>query len=310
MKALAGFVALLLIVLMGSVAPPAQAITCDELLYGDSNLDGVFDIQDLLLLLDWIDGPPGEPLPAVGSQEFVNSDVNGDLVLNVFDFLLYRDHLVGRIDSFPVENSPPPCVGPKLTVTKVVVNDNGGELTVLDFSLFVDGNPVSSGIENIFSAGAHMVSETLDPRYTATISGDCAADGSITLVFSEVASCTITNDDILQVEIDIKPGSFPNSINLGSGGNVPVAIFSTATFDATTVDPLTVTLAGAELKLKGKGTPMASSQDVDGDGLLDLVVHVNTEALALSDVDTEAVLEGQTSSGLPFRGVDTVKIVP
>ncbi len=44
---------------------------------------------------------------------------------------------------------------------------------------------------------------------------------------------------------DIKPGSFPNSINVGAGGNVPVAIFSSSTFDATTVDPTTVTLASA-----------------------------------------------------------------
>jgi tRNA pseudouridine-54 N-methylase len=35
--------------------------------------------------------------------------------------------------------------------------------------------------------------------------------------------------------------------------------------------------------LKGKGTPMASTQDVNGDGRMDLVVHVSTEALQLSD---------------------------
>ena len=35
---------------------------------------------------------------------------------------------------------------------------------------------------------------------------------------------------------DIKPGSNPNSINLGSGGVVPVAILTTATFDAADVD--------------------------------------------------------------------------
>ena len=106
----------------------------------------------------------------------------------------------------------------------------------------------------------------------------------------------------LEVVIDIKPGNFPNSINLGSGGTVPVAIFSAIDFDATTVDPLTVTLAGAEVALKGKGTPMASAEDVDGDGLLDLVVHVSTEALELSETDTEAVLEGKTIDGMAIEG--------
>lgn len=115
---------------------------------------------------------------------------------------------------------------------------------------------------------------------------------------------------VITVIIDIKPGTFPNSINLGSGGSVPVAIVSTASFDATIVDPLTVTLAGATVALKGKGTPMASFQDVNGDSLLDLVVHVSTKALQLSDGDTVAVLEAQTFGGTRIRGTDLVRIVP
>ena len=113
-----------------------------------------------------------------------------------------------------------------------------------------------------------------------------------------------------QVGIDIKPGAFPNSINLGSNGNVPVAILSSASFDATQVDPTTVTLAGASVSLRGRGTPMASQQDVNGDGLMDLVVHVSTEALQLSDTDTQATLLGQTYGGLYITGTDSVRIVP
>ncbi len=115
---------------------------------------------------------------------------------------------------------------------------------------------------------------------------------------------------VISVSIDIKPGSFPNSINLGSGGTVPVAILSTGTFDATTVDPVTVTLASAPVKLKGKGTPMTSVEDVNGDGLGDLVVHVDTSALELTETDTEAVLEGKTIDGTMIRGTDSVRVVP
>jgi hypothetical protein len=115
----------------------------------------------------------------------------------------------------------------------------------------------------------------------------------------------------LPVTIEIKPGSAPPPpINLGSNGNVPVAILSTPTFDARTVDPTTVTLASAPVKLTGKGTPSASFQDVNGDGLLDLVVNVVTDALQLSSTDPTAVLKGKTFSGQPIKGSEPVRIVP
>jgi hypothetical protein len=114
---------------------------------------------------------------------------------------------------------------------------------------------------------------------------------------------------VTPVRIDIKPGGFPNSINLQSNGTVAVAIFSSPSFDATTVDPLTVSLAGASVALAGKGTPMASFADVDGDGLLDLVVHFRTSALQLKDTDKEAVLDATTFAGESITGTDSIRVV-
>lgn len=114
------------------------------------------------------------------------------------------------------------------------------------------------------------------------------------------------------VSIDIKPGSSPNTINLGSNGTVAVAIFSSSTFDATTIDPLSVSLAGAAVRLRGRGTPQFSFDDVNGDGLLDMVVHVNTEALDLSENDTDAALTAFVV-GVPetiIRGLNTIRVVP
>ena len=92
---------------------------------------------------------------------------------------------------------------------------------------------------------------------------------------------------------------------------VPVAILSTPTFDACTVDPATVTLANANVRLKGKGQPQASFRDVNNDTLMDLVVHVETQALELNAIDTEAVLIGKTfDRKKTVRGVDTIRIVP
>jgi hypothetical protein len=87
-------------------------------------------------------------------------------------------------------------IQPKLTVTKVVVNDNGGTKVVSDFPLFVATTSVTSDVQNGFNAGAYTVSETGDPGYAAAISGDCASDGTITLNLGDVKTCTITNDDI------------------------------------------------------------------------------------------------------------------
>ncbi len=114
-----------------------------------------------------------------------------------------------------------------------------------------------------------------------------------------VASLLITT-----VTIDIKPGSFPNSINLRSKGNVPVAILSSSTFDATTIDRDTVVFAGASPLPIGQ-TP----QDVNGDGLMDVVLHFKTQDLNLQLGDTEACLTGKTLSGQEFEGCDSVRIV-
>jgi len=114
---------------------------------------------------------------------------------------------------------------------------------------------------------------------------------------------------VMQVAIDIKPGDFPNAINLRSRGTVPVAILSSPTFDARAVDPTTVTLARAPVQLRGNGAPMASLEDVNGDGLPDLVVHVDTEMLQINATDTEAVLEGMTFDGKRISGKDSIQVV-
>ena len=114
------------------------------------------------------------------------------------------------------------------------------------------------------------------------------------------------------MEIDIKPGSDPNSINLGAAGVIPVAILSSETFDATTVDPDTVSLAGAKVKMVGRSNRfMCHQEDVNADGRLDLLCQVeNLTQFLTEEGQTIAVLEATTLDGLPIRGEDTVNIVP
>ena len=107
----------------------------------------------------------------------------------------------------------------------------------------------------------------------------------------------------LEVNIDIKPGSDPNSINLKSKGVVPVAVLTTDGFDASTVDPTTVEFAGT--------SPVRWVMcDMDGDGDMDILFHFKTQELDLDENSTEATLTGNTYCGLPIEGTDTVKIVP
>lgn len=111
--------------------------------------------------------------------------------------------------------------------------------------------------------------------------------------------------------IDIEPGSTVNSINLSSAGVVPVAVLSSPAFDATDIDPATVALAGASVKMVGKSARyLASTEDVNGDGLLDFVCQVVTAKFMIEPGDSRAVLEAETFAGMRIRGEDSVRIVP
>jgi hypothetical protein len=114
------------------------------------------------------------------------------------------------------------------------------------------------------------------------------------------------------VDIDIKPGSYPNAINLGSQGLVPVAILSSQEFDATNVDPDTIELAGSGVAIRGKSNKyMAHEEDVNRDGLVDLVAQVATANFDPDSLqDGSAILTGQTYDGQPIEGSDEVTIVP
>ena len=105
------------------------------------------------------------------------------------------------------------------------------------------------------------------------------------------------------VDIDIKPGSYPNPINLWSKGVVPVALLATDALDLRTLDPESVAFAGA-------GAVRWTQEDVDGDGDLDMLFFFNTKDLGLTRASTRATLTGMTNAGVVFQGTDTVKIVP
>lgn len=124
-----------------------------------------------------------------------------------------------------------------------------------------------------------------------------------------------TTPEVLPVDIDIKPGSDPNSINSQSRGTIPVAVLSAEDFDApSAVDRTTLTFGrtGDELSLQLRGSaevPNCGAEDVNADGLPDLVCHFRTPATGFEAGDVEGILKGQTVGGVAIEGRDAVRIV-
>jgi hypothetical protein len=113
-----------------------------------------------------------------------------------------------------------------------------------------------------------------------------------------------------QIAIDVQPGGSPNSINNNGHGVIPVAILTTDTFDAATVDPSTVTLDGAAVRVKGKSGTAGSLEDVDGDGDLDLVVQIRDADGTYLAGTTTAILKARTFAGEDVTASDTIRLVP
>ena len=129
---------------------------------------------------------------------------------------------------------------------------------------------------------------------------------------SEFSECEQVASSAGEVEIDIKPGSDPNSINCkNEKGVIPVAILTTEEFDATTVDHTTVTFEGAsETHVQKKsGEPDRHEEDVDGDGDTDLVLHLRLGDTDLTCESTEGTLTGETFDGRAIEGTDAVRMV-
>jgi hypothetical protein len=120
----------------------------------------------------------------------------------------------------------------------------------------------------------------------------------------------------IPVLIDVKPGSFPNSVNINGNGVIPVAILGSEDFDVSCVDPETLIFAGLEVNVVGRNKLQVAIQDVAGpdngppDGYADLVVHfADDTALWEIGEDSNAVLKGSLFDGTAIEGVDSVRVV-
>ena len=113
----------------------------------------------------------------------------------------------------------------------------------------------------------------------------------------------------IKVTIDLKPGNRKNTINLNSAGVTHLAILSSQTFDALTIDEETIWLSGANVRLAGRNY-MCQERDVNRDGFMDLVCGIETSKFMIEQGEYTVELTAVTEDGIQIRGTDLIKIVP
>lgn len=129
------------------------------------------------------------------------------------------------------------------------------------------------------------------------------SNGAYALIISGVTPL------VQHVNIEVKPGSGEYApINPKAKGNIPVALLSSAEFNAMTVDYQTVTFgaAGTEASLVRCNK---EGEDVDGDGRPDLICHFDLQATDYEAGDSYGVAKGRTTAGRAFEGRGHIKIV-
>ena len=134
----------------------------------------------------------------------------------------------------------------------------------------------------------------------------------------------VAAEAVISVEIDIKPQSCPNPLNVKSKGVLTVAILGTEVFDVTTIDAGTITLVGVSplrYSLEDVATPVSDGEDecectTEGpDGYLDLTLKFKIQeiAAALGEVNDSDILSltltGLLLDGTAIEGADCVVII-
>jgi hypothetical protein len=159
---------------------------------------------------------------------------------------------------------------------KLIASDAAGEAT-FGVSVAIDGGPAIVGAANDSGNGEYS-----GAVYVYTLDGPTSVD------------------------IDIKPGSKRNPINLRSKGNIPVAILTSDTFDATQVNWETVRFGPSGATERHQRVHV---RDADYDGDMDVILHFKIRDTGILCSDTDATLTGETFSGEEITGSDVIKIV-
>lgn len=211
------------------------------------------------------------------------------------------------------------CI-PSTTIPVAINNLNCGKPCMSEdnyCALFKSNDPNDGGVLYDTEADGFTVALTatavVNPginhiKLAIADAGDRSLDSHV-LIKSESFICAPPG---IIVDIDIKPGSDPNSVPCTKPTfGIPVAILSTPEFDATTVDHTTVNFHGAfEAHVNhNSGEFNRHEEDVDGDGDIDLVFHFKLGDTDLDCNSIEGTLTGETYNGTPITGMDALNMI-
>ncbi len=130
----------------------------------------------------------------------------------------------------------------------------------------------------------------------------------LTAMFNVIAfsSSAFAQTQAMQVSIDVVPNQSENNISLGTSYAIPVAILSGGSFDAATVNPETLRLAGGPVSKDDNGE-LSSLTDINGDGVQDMLVYFAADYTELNENSTEVILNGFTADEIPLQGIGYVR---
>lgn len=199
------------------------------------------------------------------------------------------------------------------TVIAIFGGSNNAMLRMNDDAPSIDEGSISRAdarIDNfrLPASGYYVVGVSNYPRYFVDGGGvtnpSRYKNGDYKLVISGVTP------QVQQINIDIKPGSGGRApINPRSKGKIPVALLSSAGFDAMNVDTESLSF-GATGTEKSLSHCNPNGRDVNGDGRLDLVCHFENEQAGFAKGDLEAIVQGKMKFGTRFEGRGLLKVVP
>lgn len=160
-----------------------------------------------------------------------------------------------------------------------------------------NGQPLAAQSEDELQSKLEEAGLVLEER-------GCNVSTENTAVLSQTTG-PVPGPSVTQVTVRVKPdGPSPQPVNPNANGNLPVAVLSTATFSAPTIDPTTVQLGPGKAPVR-----RSSTDDVNRDGRPDLLMHFDLPAVGLRCTDTAVFLTGRTYSGQSVQGSDTVRMV-